>query len=120
MAKVNFEDIVGKTFSKIENSYSEISFTENDGTEYMMLHHQDCCESVIVEDISGDLEWLCDTPILTAEESTSTESTDPNHICDESETWTFYRVTTAKGLVVIRWHGTSNGYYSESVSFIQL
>ncbi len=120
MAKVNFEYIVGKTFAKVVNGHYEIHFTENDGTEYMMLHHQDCCESVSVEDISGDLEWLCDTPILIAEESSSTESTDPNHKYCESETWTFYRIITAKGLVVIRWYGSSNGYYSESVSFIKL
>lgn len=33
---------------------------------------------------------------------------------------TFYRIATAKGQVVIRFYGSSNGYYSESVSFAQL
>lgn len=38
----------------------------------------------------------------------------------ESYTWTFYRLQTTRGLVVMRWYGESNGYYSESVEFAEV
>ena len=75
-----------------------------------LTHHQDCCESVWLEDICGDLEDFIDAKILTFEEISETMPT-----AYESGTWTFYRIQTTKGEVVLRWCGESNGYYSERV-----
>jgi len=122
-AKVN--ELVGKTLVAVEVSRDrdEITFRCADGAVYRMLHDQECCEVVLIEDICGDLGWLVDSPILIAEERTfSGNCKDVEGYSDyvESCTWTFYVIGTARGVVTIRWYGVSNGYYSESVSFIEI
>lgn len=115
-----FEELNGKTLKRVEQtSEDRIEFECDDGVTYALYHSQDCCETVVVESITGDLSDLVGTPILLAEEAESHEDpagyTPEYH--PESQTWTFYKLRTIKGSVDIRWHGTSNGYYSESVSF---
>ena len=93
-----------------------IHFKTSEGRTFELYHEQDCCESVSVEEIHGDLSDILDSEILLAEEVKSDrEAKNPDW--DDSFTWTFYKIRTQKGDVTIRWYGTSNGYYSESVSF---
>jgi hypothetical protein len=107
------EEFVGQTIVKIDVQDTEIHWTMSNGVLYTMYHEQDCCESVWVEDVCGDIDNLTFTPILKAYEDSSHSETDDY----ESETWTFYNIATIKGSVTIRWCGTSNGYYSESVDW---
>lgn len=115
---VDFDILRGKIFKKIEVKNNEILFYTADGTFYKMHHLQDCCESVVIEDICGDIQALCDEEILVAEERTSSENPKPDS--DESFTWTFYFLRTSKHEVTIRWYGESNGYYSEGVTLMEL
>lgn len=118
--------LVGKTIIKIvggEKHCEIIEFECSDGSKYEMFHRQDCCEDVMVEDVCGDLSDLIGSPVLRAEKVTN-ENTHPegftkpeDRYIDDSFTWTFYKIDTAKGGVTIRWLGSSNGYYSEEVSF---
>lgn len=120
-ARREVSDMVGKTFTSVPNvgKYNdEIVFSMADGSRYVMCHQQDCCEQVAVEEIVGDLSDLVGSPILRAEESSNHEE-NPEY-CYESATWTFYKFATIKGEVVIRWLGTSNGYYSEGVDLFLL
>lgn len=96
----------------------------------------------MIEDITGDLDDLIGTPIIKATEDSSTDDVIPTNVIDklpqahvvkfvaqkltgekdmdDSHTWTFYNIATIKGYVTIRWYGSSNGYYSESVDFIKI
>jgi hypothetical protein len=128
--------LVGKTLTEvILDGDDEIIFTVDDGTKYKLYHRLDCCESVYIEDVSGDLTDLVGVPILVAEERSDDEyetkvkaereieiikkkAKQPNyHYFERSETWTFYEFRTIKGSVTIRWYGTSSGYYSEKARF---
>ena len=131
-----FSDLLGKTLISIQNvDNEELIFTTTEGEKFKLYHSQDCCESVSIDDICGDLEDLIGNPIIVAEEidnesfinefeSKFTEVSEYGYKKDkegnyypESCTWTFYKLATIKGYVDIRWFGESNGYYSESVDF---
>jgi hypothetical protein len=121
--EAKFEELKGKIITKIEGlnaGNDSVIFTTNDGT-FGMYHSQNCCESVTIDDVNGNINDLIGSPILIAEENTSDKN--PPGITVEyqnSFTWTFYKLATKKGYVDIRWYGSSNGYYSESVDFKKL
>lgn len=114
--------IIKNIITYVGNADHHITFECQDGSVYLMTHDQDCCESVEIEEIIGDLNDLLNSPILVAEERTSSDIPTVNYNIKkrskypESETWTFYELSTIKGSVTIRWYGTSNGYYSEDVT----
>ncbi len=108
----------GETFKDIfinkeDNNF--IMFETESGKIYQMFHSQDCCESVVIDDICGDISDLIGAEIIHFEERTSENDNEYDH-----ETWTFYDIQTTKGCVNLKWHGESNGYYSESVNFIEI
>ncbi len=111
-------DLIGKVLTKIDQSFDEMRFTTDAGEVYRFYHSQNCCESVAIEDVIGNLDDLVGAPLVMAEEVTSNES--PEGITMEyqdSFAWTFYKFATTKGYVTVRWYGESNGYYSVSVYF---
>lgn len=89
------------------------------GGELILVHHQDCCERVVIEDFEGDIEDLVGHRLVSSEEVVN--GPDDLHTGEEldygeSTTWTFYRFRTTGGDLWVRWLGQSNGYYSERVS----
>ncbi|MEK3887288.1 DUF7448 domain-containing protein [Bacillus sp. FSL K6-3431] len=114
---VEIGELVGKTLKNVEvdKREFEIHFHTTNNEHYVMYHEQDCCESVEIEDINGDIADLLGEPILMAEEVSQDGESEWG-----TQTWTFYKVATIKGTVVLRWLGESNGYYSESVDFVKM
>lgn len=122
MAQV--KDLLGLTLISVEvnKENDEILFKTDSGRTFKMYHSQDCCENVSIEDINGDLTDLIGNPLTLSEEYDNEEYINNRVVpeYEESFTYTFYRFATIKGYVDIRWYGSSNGYYSESVSFIEV
>ena len=106
---MDFASLQGKTLTKVEQIGEDvIRFEGEDGKAYQLYHSQDCCESVVIESVVGDLADLVGTPLLLAEEVVSQNPTHPPadaKDCSDSNTWTFYKLRTIKGSVDIRWHG---------------
>jgi len=121
MATRIFEDIIGKTCVVVEGCERDsgrMTLGFSDGTKAVWYHCQDCCESVRIEDVCGDPADLIGVPLLVAEQCDNIDDPGKPGPYSDSYTWTFYRFATSKGSVTVRWLGESNGYYSESVNYI--
>ena len=119
---INNLPILGKTivkFDAFEIGSSSVTIHCDDGTIFDMYHEQDCCEYVSIEDICGDIQNLIGSPLVVAQEVSNENDLGPKSEWDDSYTWTFYKFATIKGYVDVRWYGSSNGYYSESVHFLE-
>ena len=112
------KDLIGKTIIEIngmEVDSEEVYFTCSVGSKYKMYNEQDCCESVYLEDINGNIDNILNSEVLRFDEK---EEDNPN-AC-KSGTYTFYTIATIKGYLDLRWNGKSNGCYSESVDFTKI
>ena len=99
----------GKIIKSIREIDGErIDIETEDNKKYSMFHSQDCCESVRIHDIKGNLQDLIGSEIISASENSS--STDwPEDVeiptYRDSWTWTIYTFQNEKGTVKIRWLG---------------
>lgn len=111
-----FSQMLGKVFHTVRSNGDELVFIGDEGS-YHFMHHQDCCESVYIDDITGDLNDLVGSPLLIAEEVNGKIPDVFDESLYEATQWTFYKFATINGYVDVRWFGTSNGYYSTAVDF---
>lgn len=119
----DYNSFIGDVIAKIVLQEDEakyiisVGIVFSSGRQVVMCHEQDCCEFVYLHDINGELEDLVGHPLLMFEEVVNDRT---GEIGGETQTWTFYKMSTIKGYVTMRWLGTSNGYYSESVDVVEI
>lgn len=100
-----------------EGSWQRIVFVLNTGNAFVLHNRSEgdygCSCNINLIDIEGDLFDLIDRPLVVSETASHSPA---NNEWGDREKWTYYRFATPKGFVSLRWHGSSNGYYSEAVS----
>ena len=116
------EYVVDVKLVKDEGYIVEAVLYFRSGRRLHIYHCQDCCEDVILIDIvGGSLDGLVGQEIKSIK--SVSKNSDERLISsvkgylNDSNTWTFVTISTFKDDITLRWHGNSNGYYSEEVDF---
>jgi hypothetical protein len=109
----DLERIIGATIQEVTGCEREskcVTFLTDRGT-LRLLHRQNCCESVHLEDANGDISDLIGGVVSVAEERSNQEGERGEY----RTKYTFYTIRTTKGDLDLRWIGKDNGYYGVSV-----
>lgn len=121
---VDFEVLKGQTVAEVivDNEKSMIVFVCKDGKRYALMHRQECCEEVTLEDFDAKMiENLPGHEILEAYGSSEAgEETEEMKEWGRSSTWTFFVIRTMLDTYTIRFFGSSNGYYSEDAELYEI
>lgn len=96
----------------VDRTENTIRFQFSDA-DVILYHQQECCEDVVIDDINGNFDDMVGDILLIAEERISEYEE-----YSESNTWTFYTFRSLRESVDVKWHGSSNGFYSEGVDII--
>jgi hypothetical protein len=108
------EALIGKTIRSFnavaENDCAILATT--DGVVVEWYYMGDCCATCTISQVDGDPEALIGG-VIHAAYIVRREGEDPTHW--GHETWTFCHIRATTGDVCFRFHGESNGYYSEDI-----
>lgn len=119
VAKNDIEALVGEHLSSVsglDEGSDEVVFVCESGFAIKLYHEQDCCEHVVLNDFDCDVDDFSGAKVLSFEEVEGESIVDDDDM--DSQTWTFYKLETDRGGLSMRWLGSSNGYYSESVDVV--
>lgn len=116
----DFSELVGKTLKSVKLENAVLFLETDDGALYTQQYYEDCCAGCGLIDGLDDLVKLIGQKIVVVAEETTSRDMPSDYKPDyepESFTWTFYTIRTFEGTAVLRWYGSSNGYYSETATF---
>jgi|688.fasta_scaffold731777_1 hypothetical protein len=107
------EALIGKTVESLNITVGEerATIVVDGGIVAEWFYLQDCCATCTISQVDGDPESLIGGVIHAAYITRSTGDTSYG-----TETWTFIHVRATTGDVCFRFHGESNGYYSEDIN----
>lgn len=107
---IPFNTLKGKIITKIVNRDDRVEFYTNDGRFTLISFESWCGNDVRVwlENKSDDFSGVLNSPVLLAEETSDSAN---------GYSYTFYKLSTNKDSVTLRFCGESNGYYSEKMDF---
>jgi len=101
-----------------------VEITIQGDRKFVLFHNQDCCETVRIKRVTGNIEDVIGSSVLEAIETIWPQDEYPpdaeKEKYDDSFSYTDFALRTHNGTMKIRWRGDSNGYYSESVSFVEV
>jgi hypothetical protein len=109
-------------FSKLNGEITCLRFWLTNNKYYLMypdLMYLDDIEGedIALIDIIGDLNDIINHPLLEVEKVSNYERYLDRDLKDQS--WTFYKFSTIKGSVTLRWCGKNNNGYSIDVFFFE-
>jgi hypothetical protein len=114
------DELNGLLVKHIDCDDEQLIIEVEDGRRFSFCHEQDCCESVSVYSVDGNLKELQGKKLVRID----CDNVDPDdyvlgeHV--DSYTFTNVRFITDEQTSLVRWFGESNGYYGEGISFSEL
>lgn len=106
-------ELVGETIKVIKAEKESVYIEMESGKAWHIYHMYDCCETVFVYRIDGEIADLLGKEVTRFEEEQTDEFLFGHEPC-ESHTWTIYTIVAGGYKVVFYWLGESNGYYMET------
>ncbi len=122
METINANELNELTVAFVDIDDDSMQVTTDCGRKFCFKHDQDCCEYVRIISKSDDILDIMNKRLISVEMTYldgDMFDNDPDHNYD-SHTLSKLTFVTNDSTECVRWLGSSNGYYGETVSVYEL